>query len=212
MKPYYNEGDIQIYLGNCLTVMEHLPEVDMILTDPPWNLGYFEDDNKSWEDYSKWLNKVKVLCESKADTVFIFQSTKAIPYVAHNFKGWSMFANPKNFCQMTPKHMPNAFDLAFFNSHKCYSGKGRNWHIGNNAKISNTAKGHPTARPTDSMKYIVNLFTCDTILDPFMGSGTTLVAAKELGRKAIGTEIEEKYVKIAIDRLSQEVFPFKERS
>jgi len=68
-------------------------------------------------------------------------------------------------------------------------------------------KFHPTQKPVPLMKWCINLSkTTGTILDPFMGSGTTLVAAKELGRKCIGIEIEEKYCEIAVDRLRQEVF------
>ena len=72
------------------------------------------------------------------------------------------------------------------------------------------ANGHPCPKPLKTMKWAVNLGSepNDTILDPFMGSGTTLRAAKDLGRKAIGIEIEEAYCEIAANRMAQEVFAF----
>lgn len=66
---------------------------------------------------------------------------------------------------------------------------------------------HPNEKPVRLLTGLASSHYGDTILDPFMGSGTTLVAAKNLGRKAIGIEIELKYVKIAIERLEQEVLP-----
>ena len=70
---------------------------------------------------------------------------------------------------------------------------------------------HPTTKPLPLMAEIVRDFTqpSDTILDPFMGSGTTLVAAKRLGRKAIGIEREEKYCEIAAKRLAQGALPLE---
>lgn len=69
---------------------------------------------------------------------------------------------------------------------------------------------HPTEKPTELVKYFIGLTTesGETILDPFAGSGTTLRAAKDLGRKAIGIELEEKYCEIAANRLRQEVLQF----
>lgn len=72
---------------------------------------------------------------------------------------------------------------------------------------------HPTVKPSDLMKWLVKLTatpTGGTILDPFMGSGTTVYAAKEMGRKAIGIELEERYCEIAAKRLSQGVLDFGE--
>ena len=88
---------------------------------------------------------------------------------------------------------------------KAASGAGDVWRI---AQESGTV--HPAPFPLELPQRAIETTTAQTILDPFMGSGTTLVAAKNLGRKAIGIEIEEKYCEIAANRLAQEVFEFSE--
>jgi DNA modification methylase len=71
------------------------------------------------------------------------------------------------------------------------------------------AKPHPSTKPENLMRELVGLFTDEReiVLDPFMGSGTTLRAAKDLGRRAIGIELEERYCEIAARRMGQEVLP-----
>ena len=215
IKPYYDHAGITIYHGDCLEIMPELGDVDLVLTDPPWNLGYFEDDDNSWDKYAEWLGKTKKLCEQKSKCCIIFQSSKAVAYVSHLFKEWLLFGNPKSFGQLIKGRISNTFDVAFINDPKTdFTGESgwRNWHIANNSSSKNACRGlgHPTPRPLDTMKYIIGMFSHKIILDPFMGSGTTLVAAKELGRKAIGIEIEEKYCEIAVRRLAQEMLPFEQ--
>jgi len=71
--------------------------------------------------------------------------------------------------------------------------------------VSPTARVHPTEKPIELLRDVIRSVPGETVLDPFMGSGTTLRAAKDLGRKAIGIEIEERYCEIAAKRLAQEV-------
>jgi site-specific DNA-methyltransferase (adenine-specific) len=81
-----------------------------------------------------------------------------------------------------------------------------NWWVMNNKIVT----GHPAVMPYDMATGHILTWsnTGEIVLDPFMGSGTTLVAAKALGRKCIGIELEEKYCAIAVQRLSQEVMNF----
>ena len=84
------------------------------------------------------------------------------------------------------------------------SGKQTTSHTGNT--------GHPCAKPFKFWKWLLakgSSSEADIVIDPFVGSGTTLRAAKDLGRRAIGIEIEERYCEIAAKRLSQEVLAFE---
>ena len=80
------------------------------------------------------------------------------------------------------------------------------WSIG---KVFAGSMTHPTEKPVDICVMVIRKFSDqgNIVLDPFMGSGTTLRAAKDLGRKAIGIEIEERYAEIAAKRLEQEILP-----
>ena len=204
MKPYHEEPGITIYHGDCHTILPLLNSVDCVMTDPPWNMNYFKDDDKPWDSYLGWLSNIKEKAEEKATDQVWFLSTKSIPYTALLFKDYIPFASVKNFSQMTAKKLPNCWDIAWIKSTQ-YNGTGRNWFLCNTAGMLSERTDHPTPRTQDVNNYIIGMHDWKTIIDPFMGSGTTLRAAKDLGRKAIGIEIEEKYCEIAVKRLAQEV-------
>lgn len=194
-------GAARLILGDCRDILPTLPRVDAVVTDPPWNCNFFgPDDDLPWPDYAKWLGEVLAQCEAQADGQAWFLSTKSIPHVSHLFDGFRPFASVKNFSQMTPHSLPNCWDIAFIKATK-YKGCGRNWYLCNTAGMLAERTGHPTPRSLDVMKYVCGLCDWETILDPFMGSGTTGVAAVQMGRKFIGIEREPKYFDIACKRI-----------
>lgn len=196
MKPYYSENGIEIYHGDCRESLPSLPPVDLVLTDPPYK-GFDGERGRNW--------------------VYVPLETVPLPDV-RQFVFWSaMEPFPLSFTAVHIWHKPNGLSAEYYE--RVFERNGQKvckvWRVAaiNSQVVAQMTDDiytdHPTQKPLRLIKSILSLDAAQTILDPFMGSGTTLRAAKDLGRKAIGIEIEERYCEIAANRLRQEVLSFE---
>lgn len=212
MKPYYEHGGITIYHGDCQEVLPSLERADLVLTDPPYGIEADELNTPGaygWRDYgvSSW-DKAR----PPAETIFaaVKSGRNAIVW------GGNYFADllPPSSCWLAWDKGQRSFSLADFElAWTSFDGAARCVVVPRGACLKD-GKVHPTQKSLVVMSYCISLaderagWLQQTVVDPFTGSGTTLVAAKNLGRRAIGIEIEERYCEIAAKRLSQEVlFP-----
>jgi hypothetical protein len=202
-----------------MDILPTLEGVDCVVADPPYGIGFkYESHDDSPDGYGEWLwgimEQTESLCGEGAP-IFVFQAMANIRKFHKWFpREWRIFAACKNFVQMRPIAMQYAYDpvVVWWKEGERYS-KGtanRDYFIANTAPVvantKNIERQHPCPRPLDQMKHIIEQWCAprSTILDPFMGSGTTGVACARLGRKFIGIEIEERYFKIACERIQRE--------
>jgi DNA modification methylase len=218
MKPYYEHAGVTIYHGDCREILPHV-KADLVLTDPPYNAGktYGDgtDDARPQAEYIDWLASIVTACEGvSSGMVLVFLSVNGLMDLAQ-------VKRPRHVCvwdkpmSFSPRQGGSCF-LPHWEPCAVY---GRTWGEGGRVPgfslpdvwHSNTARrnGHPCPKPEALFKRIVAAIPADVVLDPFMGSGTTLVAAKDLGRHAIGIEIEERFCELAAKRLAQEVLPLE---
>jgi site-specific DNA-methyltransferase (adenine-specific) len=212
-KPYYDEAGVTIYHGDCREILPRLSG-DALVTDPPfgigWTRGTWDDSPDEYPDLIRWLVGQAVRAVPLG-WCFVFQAMPNCGRWHHWFPdGWRIFAACKNFAQIRPMGVWHSWDPVVFWRNGPNSGPNsghvnRDYFVGNAAGVFREKAEHPCPRPLDTMKYIVALAAPagTLVLDPFAGSGTTLVAAKQLGRRAIGIEIEERYCEIAAKRLAQ---------
>jgi len=217
VKPYYEHNGITIYHGDCWEILPNLTG-DALVTDPPygigWRRGSWDDDPAAYPDLMRWLveegNRLGGWC-------FVFQAMPNIGRFHEWFpEGWRVFAACKNFAQVRPTGVWHSWDPVVFwntkpNTKPNTTTVNRDFHVGNVAGIFGEQNGHPCPRPLDTMRQIVAIATPEhgIVVDPFCGSGTTLLAAKQLYRRAIGIEVNEEYCEIAARRLAQEVLPLE---
>lgn len=193
MTPYYEKDGITIYHGDCREILPKLDKVDLVLTDPPY---------PTWKQ--KEFNYIDGILDHLRNMTcqqFIFW-TPAVPF-------------PLDWCGMyvwdKATGSNTQFELIYqrgrgtgYKIHKYVSPHNRvraNW-------CKDVCYDHYSQKPIQLIRKLLTDADEGIILDPFMGSGTTLHAAKIEFRRAIGIEIEEKYCEIAANRLAQGVLPF----
>jgi DNA modification methylase len=212
MKPYYQDDWVQIFHGDCREVLPGLGAIDAVLCDPPYGIRHKTSYGATWEG---------IEIAGDGDTTL-----RDLVWDAFSDKPRAMFGiswrqpPPKNVRTVLIWDKGPAFgagDLTMPWKHsweEIYIG-GKGW-IGNRDEgvlrgpcvVSWESKGrlHPHQKPTWLFaRLLEKLPEAKTVLDPFTGSGSALVAAKDLQRHAIGIEIEEKYCEIAAKRCAQEV-------
>lgn len=219
--PYYQDSAVTIYHGDCREILPLLPKVDLVLTDPPYGVNIGEHAG-AYDKRLRHLTKNAYL--SYEDTPHNFEKivAPAITDALALCPRAMVFSVPPAMWLLPPPKaiggifLPhsvgrNSWGFSTF-AHCLLYGTAPDNHLGCKATgILNYSvavkNGHPTPKPIEWMIWAVSLGSrpSETILDPFMGSGTTLRAAKDLGRKAIGIEICEEYCSIAAKRMAQEV-------
>ena len=198
MTPYYEEAGITIYNADCRDVLPGLPRVDLVLTDPPY--GIFERGGK-WGHRAElqWdrmpAGNIQQVLDAGLNQVIWGGNYFSLP----PSRGWLVWYKRDS--------VPSAADIEL-----AWTSFDMNARLIDQTIAATNAErvGHPTQKPLAVIRWTLSHFpSAQTILDPFMGSGTTLVAAKQLGRRAIGIEIERRYCDIAIERLRQDVLPLE---
>ena len=194
--------------GDCREVLPEL-SFDVVVTDPPYGLSrlaprggvaqgtmdYKSHQSPSWDVWDpSWIESV----EGKVVASFCPAGKLAEFSLAMGSDGLLIYV----------KSNPSPFGSSFESCVTRGVGRPEPQHV----VAYNAANGqeHPSQKPLEVMRFVLKAVSFGlSILDPFMGSGTTLVAAKQLGRRATGIEIEERYCEVAAKRLEQEVLPFE---
>jgi DNA modification methylase len=208
MKPYYDADGITIYHGDCASIVPQLSTFDLLCTDPPYGIGEARNQNKSRSKLAKSKDYGTFDWDDSPPEAWLIEMLRSRSRWQCIFGG-NYFALPPSSCWLVwdKENGENDFadcELAWTNFPKAVRRIRHMWH--GMLRKGGEEREHPTQKPLHVMTWAIGL--CPekptTVLDPFMGSGTTLRACKDLGIRAVGVEREEKYCEIAARRMSQQ--------
>ncbi len=196
---------ITLYLGDCREILPTLLKIDAVVTDPPYGIGFeyasYNDTLENWRDLMTWVVDEVRHSHRAACAVMPSCQIAQLP--------WIYATIPPDWLISWYKGSPGHCSAVGFNDwepHLVY-GKTNCFPIHDffQTDLQIDINGHPCVKPLAYSKWLVSHFArrSQSVADPFMGSGTTGVAAVKLGRKFIGIEIEPKYFDIACRRISE---------
>jgi len=204
IKWYYSDKYVAIAHGDCREILPSLPQVDLVLTDPPYGVGFKYSIYQDTEaNFFENIKPVIVTCIENYQSTVLCMSMKRL-FDMPRPKSLLCWAKPGSVRRNPMGGFSEWEPIMVY-------GKARYWNDFKYLPVTlNYLDGHtqfPCPKPINLFMWLVggNLSKPQSILDPFMGSGTTLVASKQFYRKSIGIEIEEKYCEIAAKRCSQGV-------
>ncbi len=202
MKPYYEDGLVTLYHGNCEDILPSLTG-DLVLTDPPYGIDKAEWDDifpLTWMQFASHCAPVGGVMPGTWNLLRCPQTVGDWTY------RWTLIAHLTNGMTHGAIGYGNYIPCVVYTSpsgsaHRSASDIQR-FTVGREAKPD-----HPSPKPYNVMGWLVERLSekGQIIIDPFAGSGTTLVAAKQLGRRAIGIEISERYCELIVRRCAQGV-------
>jgi DNA modification methylase len=207
--PFYDRDGITIYNADCRDVLPTLGKFDLLLTDPPYGLGNKIVSSESDPLWGRMMGKANTWDKTTVPQMLIDQAVDTANTSV--IWGGNYYALPPVRCWLAwdkkQEHTSGHFEMAWTTielpTRMFRMGRIEEYNGGQPRKV------HPTQKPLVLMKWCIGLVPeAKSVLDPFMGSGTTLVAAKLLGLRAVGIEINVEYCRIAVERLRQGVLCF----
>lgn len=214
--PFYQDEAVTIYCGDTRLILPFLGRFDLLLTDPPYGIKESSDKVKSRQRQQN--GNSRALADQRDYGEFAWDKEPVDEWVMMLARqicdkqiifGGNYYTLPPTKCWLVwdKQNGDNDFadcELAWTNMDKAVRRKVHLWN--GMIRKGQEARFHPTQKPLEVISWALGQAgDVQTVLDPWMGSGTTLRAAKDAGKKAVGIEQDEKYCKIAVERLKQEV-------